>query len=319
MKARGFKALLKQIYELTRSQREALSEALAEASLHEDVAGFIDTQDVAVKCPDCDSSAIQKFGIVSGLQRYRCKACRRTFNRLSGTPFSRLRQKEKWLGVMEGLEQKESLNAMSRRLKVKKDTAIRWRHRFLAAFRNRPPVKMGGIVEADETFFRRSEKGSRRLERKARKRGGEDKKPGLSQENFDTAWIARDRSRQTDHQVTWHRDSHFAKQFLKPRIQKGSVLCTDSKHGYKKFTRAEGIQHVTLNASQKERVKDGVYHIQNVNAYQSRLKGWIASFNGVSSKYLGNYLEWFRLSSGVSEGLLSYSPQSFLKLAIFNT
>jgi transposase-like protein len=318
MKARNFKALLKQVSGMSRSQREALSSALTEASLHEDVAGFIDSQDVTVQCPDCDSTAVQKYGVISGLQRYRCKACRRTFNRLSGTPFSRLRRKEKWLGVMEGLAQKESLNAMSQRLKVKKDTAIRWRHRFPAAFRNRPPVKLGGIVEADETFFRRSEKGNRRLERKSRKRGGEDKKPGLSQENFDTAWIARDRARQTDQQVTWHRDAHFVKEFLKPRIQKGSVLCTDSRHGYKKFSKAEGIQHIALNASQKERVKDGVYHIRNVNAYHSRLKGWIAGFNGVTSRYPANYLEWFRLSSRVSEGLLQYSPQGFLKLALFN-
>lgn len=318
MKAREFKGLLKQVSGLSRAQREELREALSEASLHEDVAGFIDEQDVVVQCPACDCTEVRKWGVVSALQRYRCKACGRTFNRLSGTPFARLRQKEKWLGVMDGLERKESLRSISERLRVKKDTAIRWRHRFLAAFRNRPPVKLGGIVEADETFFRRSEKGNRRLERKARKRGAEDKTPGLSQENFVTAWLARDRAKQTDHQVTNHRDAHFVKRFLKPRLETGSVLCTDSKHGYKKFSRDEGIQHVTLNASQKERVKDGVYHIQNVNAYHSRLKGWIASFNGVASRYLENYLEWFRLSSRVSEGLLPYSPQGFLKLAIFN-
>lgn len=318
MKGREFKALLKQVSEMSQGQREKLSSVLAQAALQEDVAGFIDTQDVLVQCPDCAATAVQKYGVVSGLQRYRCKACRRSFNRLSGTPFSRLRQKEKWLAAMDGLARKDSLSTLSERLQVKRDTAIRWRHRFLSAFGNREPVQLGGIVEADETFFRRSEKGSRRLERRARKRGGEDKKPGLSQENFMTVWIARDRSTQSDHQVTGHRDSYFAKQFLKPRLQKDSVLCTDAKHGYKKFSKDEGIQHVALNASRKERVKDGVYHIQNVNAYQSRLKGWMASFNGEASHYLGNYMEWFRLSSRVSEGLLHYSPQGFLKLAIFH-
>ncbi len=29
-----------------------------------------------------------------------------------------------------------------------------------------------------------------------------------------------------------------------------------------------------------------VYHIQNVNAYDSRLKGWMHRFNGVATKYL---------------------------------
>jgi hypothetical protein len=30
-----------------------------------------------------------------------------------------------------------------------------------------------------------------------------------------------------------------------------------------------------------------------VNAYHSRLKRWIRPFNGVSTKYLPNYLVWF--------------------------
>lgn len=43
----------------------------------------------------------------------------------------------------------------------------------------------------------------------------------------------------------------------------------------------------------KERVK-GLYHIQNVNNYHSRLKGWIQRFNGVATKYFDHYLSWFQ-------------------------
>ena len=34
----------------------------------------------------------------------------------------------------------------------------------------------------------------------------------------------------------------------------------------------------------------GVYHLQNVNAYDSRLKNWMGRFHGVATKYLENYL-----------------------------
>jgi hypothetical protein len=45
-------------------------------------------------------------------------------------------------------------------------------------------------------------------------------------------------------------------------------------------------------------VVEGIYHIQNVNAYMSRLKGWMARFTqaepsstaGVATKYLKSYL-----------------------------
>jgi hypothetical protein len=35
-------------------------------------------------------------------------------------------------------------------------------------------------------------------------------------------------------------------------------------------------------------------HINNVNAYHSRLKQWLARFNGVATKNLPNYLGWRR-------------------------
>ena len=52
--------------------------------------------------------------------------------------------------------------------------------------------------------------------------------------------------------------------------------------------------HITLNASAGERVYEG-YHIQNVNAYQSRFKGWMAPFKGVATKHLPSYLGWRRM------------------------
>ena len=42
-----------------------------------------------------------------------------------------------------------------------------------------------------------------------------------------------------------------------------------------------------------ERVK-GIYHIQHVNNYHKRWKDWMAKFQGVSTKYLNHYWEYFR-------------------------
>ena len=41
-------------------------------------------------------------------------------------------------------------------------------------------------------------------------------------------------------------------------------------------------------------MRDGAFHIQNVNAYHGRLKSWMARFNGVATRYLPNYLGWRR-------------------------
>jgi len=57
--------------------------------------------------------------------------------------------------------------------------------------------------------------------------------------------------------------------------------------------KALGLEHHALNTLRGER-KRGAWHVQNVNAHHSRLKGWIARFNGVATSYLPNYLGWFR-------------------------
>jgi hypothetical protein len=72
------------------------------------------------------------------------------------------------------------------------------------------------------------------------------------------------------------------------------VLCTDSATNYKSFANKKGIPHEILNAHKGVRVKQGIYHIQHVNAYHHRLKKWMERFKGIGTKYIDNYLFWFR-------------------------
>ena len=56
-----------------------------------------------------------------------------------------------------------------------------------------------------------------------------------------------------------------------------------------------------MNIAAGVRVRDGAFHIQNVNAYHGRLKGWMGRFNGVATRYLPNYLGWRRTLERVPE------------------
>jgi len=57
--------------------------------------------------------------------------------------------------------------------------------------------------------------------------------------------------------------------------------------------RACSLEHHPLSTTRGERAR-GAWHIQNVNAYHSRWKGWMTRFHGVATSYLENYLGWFR-------------------------
>jgi hypothetical protein len=79
---------------------------------------------------------------------------------------------------------------------------------------------------------------------------------------------------------------------LEPLVNEGTILCTDGDPSYRAFTRDRGIRHFVL--SDRESVKQGIYHIQSVNGYHSRLKEWMRPFRGVATKYLENYLALHR-------------------------
>ena len=104
-------------------------------------------------CPHCGGRRLQRWGQVSGLQRYRCGDCRRSFNALTGTPLARLRMKERWEAQTEAMITGESLAKTAERCGIAATTAFRWRHRFLSAPALDKPAQLTGIVEADETFI----------------------------------------------------------------------------------------------------------------------------------------------------------------------
>jgi predicted house-cleaning NTP pyrophosphatase (Maf/HAM1 superfamily) len=78
-------------------------------------------------------------------------------------------------------------------------------------------------------------------------------------------------------------------------IASDAVLCTDGSVSLRGAARLSGIAQLALNQSAGTRVLAGVYHIQNVNAYDSRLKNWMMRFHGVTTKYLNNYMGWRRV------------------------
>lgn len=73
------------------------------------------------------------------------------------------------------------------------------------------------------------------------------------------------------------------------RIEKNSTLVTDKGNSYVRFTNANGIELIQLKTG---KTKKGIYNIQNINSYHSQLKRFMSGSNGVSTKYLNNYLVW---------------------------
>jgi transposase-like protein len=320
MKASELRTLLGQVASLSDSQRGSLLRVLSERSPSEAVRTLLQSKDADQRqCPHCNSGHVVIWGSAHGLPRYRCRNCRRTFNALTGTALARLRHKERWLSFGAALRDALSVRKSAEVCGVAPGTAFRWRHRFLRAAKTNQPAKLGGIVEADETFFRRSYKGSRQWKRpqpdappparRTRHRGAPTGRRGTPLDQQVPVLIVRDRNRVTGDAVLSDLTARSISAQLMPMLGSDALLCTDTSRAYSVIARHARIRHEPINVAAGERVRDRVFHIQNVNAYDSRLKQWMRRFNGVATRYLDSYLGWRRMLERLQDNL---NPQAIL-------
>ncbi len=78
-----------------------------------------------------------------------------------------------------------------------------------------------------------------------------------------------------------------------PILPADTVLCTDECTSLAAAARHLEIEHHPINLSAAIRVQ-GAWHVQNVNAFVSRLRIGMVRFKCVATKYPTNYLRWFR-------------------------
>jgi transposase-like protein len=249
-------------------------------------------------CPHCGHGRYVRFGKDKGAQRYRCKSCKRSFTEYTGTWMAGLHKKDKVDGYLALMMEEKSLDKIKDALEINKKTAFDWRHKILSSLGDGDGEDFTGITESDETFFLKSEKGKEAVGRKARKRGGTSAKRGTNDEHV-AVIVTQDRKSSMD--LTLATMGRIKKSDIDAaiggRIKKGkTILCSDAHVSYKGFAIDNALEHHALKASIKQRVKHGVYHIQHVNSTHNRIKKWLdGTFWGVATKYLQNYLDWFRV------------------------
>ena len=202
--------------------------------------------------------------------------------------------KDKWATQAEAMIDGVSTAKAAQRCGVHYTTAFRWRHRFLASLAGDKPRTLAGIVEGDETFILESFKGRRAdMPRKSRKRGGKSAKRGLSAEQVPVL-VARDRQGATTDAVLAKLNRVSIAEALSGVVTPANEFCCDGGTAIVAFARRAGIAAHVLPMPGKPTPEAPEFHLNNVNAYHSRLKEWLRRFHGVATKNLPNYLGWRR-------------------------
>jgi transposase-like protein len=296
MKTPDFQAFVEQLGDLSEGQRQIVVAALKGKGSASDAICLIERQfETDPSCGHCGERAFGHWGTSgNGFKRYKCKCCGKTFTALTGTPLSGLHKRDRWVEYARALVDGVSLRKAAKRCRINLGTSFRWRHRFLTKPKGVKAKSVKGIVEADETFFRRSAKGSRKLVGRAPRKRGEKAKPGLSTDDYAPVLIIRDRNGATTDQRLADLEARTIGAHLAPVVEHDAVLVSDGRAAYGVFAQERDLLHISIVASRGEHVYQG-FHLQNVNNYASRLKAWMRRFNGVATRYLDSYLGWWRM------------------------
>jgi transposase-like protein len=236
-----------------------------------------------LRCPHCGACHVLRWGGFNDRQRYRCKACLRTFSDLTGTPAAYSKKLSLWPPFSDCLEGGLSIRRTAALLGIQPSTAFRWRHLLLGFLRQRDDDKIGGTIELGWVWFPYSEKGRRDLTRPPRERGVRYR--SRYRGGSVNVVIACDAAGQVVTAVSGAViGSLHLEEALAGRIH-GQPIVSARPGPYSPcavFARRIGASY------------QPVARVDKVKHYVLRLKRWLEPFRGVATKYLPNYLVWHR-------------------------
>ncbi|MBQ9920967.1 MAG: IS1595 family transposase [Clostridia bacterium] len=283
-------------------------------------------------CKHCGSISIVKNGKDRhGHTRYICKDCRKTFGKVSDSVVFRTQKNASvWKKYIALMLDGKSIIYCAQECGISKQTSFDWRHKILSALSQESfPEKFGGLIEMDELFMRISYKGNHKnkdkfvMPREAFKRGSDNRIPGNASKACVLCVVERNKAYSAKITCRGLLTSDLLSKTLDNRIENDSIVMTDGEHQYGLYFKDKyNIEHVVLKAHSNKKPPEikGAFHINNVNALHKRFRDFIYKYNGVSTKYLGNYVSLFLwLENNKSEDIAVRTNTQIQKMGTYLT
>lgn len=259
-------------------------------------------------CVKCGSLNVCKNGKDKNQrQRYICHECGASFGLSNNTMISNVKQDVgTWVKFIRGMLRQSTIEELCTDCNISEFTAFSWKLRvFYALELLQKQIVLSGVIIADDTRVSYNLKGNHGndfcMPRKPRKRGGANTVKN-SQQNSICVLCAIDENEKSFSKIIGFGNPSGARitEGFKDKINIAphNTLVTDGAKCFGHAVMTYQIKRWERKSTQekgKKRIPDtsGLYNVQKINAYHSKLKRFLRCYNGVSSRFLPGYLLLF--------------------------
>ncbi|SFU37902.1 Transposase [Clostridium sp. DSM 8431] len=224
-------------------------------------------------CPHCKSNMYIKYGKFNGIQRFRCKECKKTFSLVTNSVWSYSKKKpSEWFKFCELILEKKVLRECAKILNININTAFAWRHKVLEALRKiQNETILKGNIHMTKTSVKENFKGNKKIETDRREK---------------IIVVSANGDMDTMLSIPLCRRVWNFKEFelkVVPRISEGSNI----------IPYVDRYIYLAAKKYGADPDKDIPADNELMKNFRLIYKNWFKKFNGVATKYLVHYLSWF--------------------------
>lgn len=243
-------------------------------------------------------SNYKRNGHKNGTQRYLCKNCNKSFSITTNTILNYTKIKYWQLyKLIKCLLDAKPVAEISEEIQMSKTEVYYLEIKiFKALEKTFNDIKLRGVVQVDEKYFRINFKGTKhdKMPRKTKHSGSQDLKIGINNE-LSCVIVAIDEYDSIIVKVVGNGNvtTKYIENALSGKIEENSIIITDSKSSYIKFARDNNLILKQIPDG-KHSVEDK-YNLNNVNELILELENYINRVKrGVSTRHLQQYCNFIK-------------------------
>lgn len=241
-------------------------------------------------CPYCNSIIFHKHGTDKNVQRYRCKTCKRTFRATTGTALHWIHKKDHVKKYLSTMQKNMSIRKSAIATGISTGTSFSWRHKLLSAL---PQKKI--INTYTDKFAVQLLKIPYSC--KGQKHNMDIKKPASK------SLLIQQGNQILLYKISDTKTTKEAAEVLRRIIQDKIYVFQPNKFISAALRRIDGkklIRSKEIAESRKELLLK-----------EDTILKWLDRFQGVATKYLQHYWNWYAILENTSQ--FEYSEEIMMK------